>query len=280
MKKLKNIDFDQKILLSTIAIATILIAVFAATYAYFTAAGDVSGRSDVTVITSSRDQTITTSVDVLLEVKMSDMQQSAGSNSYTASKQSDIPAELIIQTTLGSETGSSTCTYDVVYIPAVGGAYNKSIANPGNLKEFTILLNAVENDAVHVGEYDGEYDLTGVNSIVTIAEDQTITVTEPGVVGHVTWQITPRYYNLAIDQSDNANKMFGGKVEINNIRCVSTRRMMMSMGTPIRDRILADNGGVQYIIGKGSPEFDYYGGEPVTTNEGMFAMADNYGISY
>ena len=42
-------------LLTVVAIATLLVAVVGATFAYFTATGDTSGSSDVRVITSSED---------------------------------------------------------------------------------------------------------------------------------------------------------------------------------------------------------------------------------
>lgn len=82
--------------LSIVAISTILLAMFASTYAYFTAVGDVTGTMDLTVITSSRDQTITTSEDVTLNVNASDMQELQSSNSYSAYKDSTNPGKIMI----------------------------------------------------------------------------------------------------------------------------------------------------------------------------------------
>lgn len=259
-------------ILSIITISTLLLAVFGATFAYFTATGDVKGTLDLTVMTSSRNQTITTSTDVSLFVNASDMQELKSSNSYNSYKEANVPGEIMIQTTVGSSGGTSRCTYDVVYITNSSKMYYKSSTNTSNLREYVILIEAIEDNATHSGNDNIEMDLTNKNGTITLASNQTIVVSGAGTIGKVKWELTPRYYNLTINQSENANKSFGGRVEIANLSCSSEE---YEEGT-LAYQILNNNGGLNYINGRSSPDLDL----TASSNEGMFPTMDNYGTSY
>lgn len=150
--------------------------------------------------------------------------------------------------------------------------YNKSSTNTSNLREYVILLEPIEDNAYHVGSYDSEVDLTNKNGTVTLASNQKIIVSMHGTIGKIMWQLTPRYYNLNINQTENANKLFGGRVEIANLSCTSEKH---EAGT-LAYEILSNNGGANYIHGRPSP--DVYA--VATTNEGIFYSVDNYGLSY
>lgn len=257
--------------LTIIAISTLLIGSFMATFAYFSSLGDITATSDVSVLVLSRDQTVTTSTDVSLDIYSDDMKEATGSNNYTSFKDADNPSEVKIQTTLGSGGGISLCTYDLIYIPNPG--YTAAANNTTGLKEFVILLNSVENNAKRLGNYPAEYDLTNVTSTVTLAQNQKIAVGDGIDQGNVTWEITPRYYNLEIDQSDKIGISFGGRVEVTNINCMQVEEMPLG---EFPDSILAKNSGGKAIRARALPNYN----DTATSHEGMFAIPDDYGTSY
>lgn len=150
--------------------------------------------------------------------------------------------------------------------------YNKSSTNTSNLREYVILLEPIEDNANNVGNYDSVVDLTNKNGTVTLASNQQVIVTGSGKIGRIVWELTPRYYNLNINQTENANKLFGGRVEIANLSCVSEQPLPRLLN----EAILADNGGVNYISLKEDPNFTTI----AYTNEGVFSTEDDYGTSY
>ena len=212
------------VLLTVIAIATLLVAVVGATFAYFTASEIEMGKSVVTVETSSVDQTTAEGTNVSLNIGMLNMNQLDGKNDYTAYKDSDDPGTIKISTQLGSSGGKTTCTYDLVYTPTTGGDYKKSVANTGNLKELTIITEATATGTGSSvqGSSSKETDLTGKPTVTTLVTGAKLIVQGgAGTKGDANWVITPRYYNLGVDQTDNAQKSFGGTVSVVNLSCVN-----------------------------------------------------------
>ncbi len=208
------------LLLTVIAVATLLVAVVGATFAYFTATSNEGGRSRLTVNTNSVDQTTATGTDVALTINQSDMNLLDGKNDYTAYKENNA-GRAGLETTVGNGGGINTCTYDLIYTPDAdpSGVYTKSATNLADLKEFTVLVSATSSNGTITKETQTEIDLTGQTGIVNLVTGATLVVSGANETGSVTWTITPRYYNLEIDQTENAGKTFGGIVSLTNLSC-------------------------------------------------------------
>ncbi len=215
-------ESKNTMLLTVIAIATLLVAVVGATFAYFTSTQIDSGRSVLTVQTHSVDQITANGTNVTLTVNQEDMLKENAKNDYSAhTPDPEVIGDVSISTTLGSAGGVNTCTFDLIYTPTV--IYVKSEDNTSNLKEFVVIVEGSATDGVLQGGEQAEIDLTGANSITQLATGVKLIVTgEEDKTGTATFTIIPRYYNLDLNQSENQGKTFGGNVTITNLECVNT----------------------------------------------------------
>lgn len=213
-------------LLTVVAIATLLVAVVGATFAYFTATGNTTASSEVTVTTSSHDSTTATGGQVSLTVTATDMQESNGSNSNPpAIGESNTPGHVTLATSVGSGGGTSICTYNIIYTPNSNGAFTYSALNTTPYPELVIRLKAEATNATISSGYETYVDknIAGVTSAspLTLVSGATLTVAGANKTGSVLWSILPIFYNLAIKQDDNAGKAFGGSVTFDSVQCVN-----------------------------------------------------------
>ena len=215
-------------LLTVVAIATLLVAVVGATFAYFTAMGDTSGRSDVRVITSSHDNTVATGGDVTLTVTAADMTKLAGTSGGTPVGATKDPGSVKLTTTLGSGGGTSVCTYDLVYTPIANGEFTNSTANTSNKPEFVLRIQATAagaNTSISSGyATEEDKDVAGYTSSspLTLVSNATLTVTGVSSEGSVTWSIRPIIYNYDFIQDPIADDLYGGAVSFENVNCTNT----------------------------------------------------------
>ncbi len=203
------------LLLTIIAVATLLVAVVGATFAYFTATGAASAASEVTVTTTSVDAITSTVGNVAMEVTLADMQQANGSSD---------PGNLVYKDAFGNitieiepaDTDERTCTYDIVYTTTQ--PFTNSTTNTTNLNEFTISATGMHNSTNNAGTI-AETSLSGVTGQINLASDLSFTFTG-GATQTLDWDFEVRFYNLAIDQSSRAGFTYGGEIKIDNIECV------------------------------------------------------------
>ena len=197
----------------------LIVAMIGATFAYFTATSN-DGTSKVTLESAELGSAMAEGTAVELAVMPADMEQIDGKNDYSKYKEPSTPGTLKLSATNG-DAGTTTCTYNIIYKPTT--AYIKSTENTLNLKEFTIRgsqnVSIGSGNVAYTGTID-EYDLTGVSTTVTLVSGATMTVTGVNQEGEISWEIVPRFYNLAIDQTSNANISFGGSVEVGSLACV------------------------------------------------------------
>lgn len=216
-------------LLTVVAIATLLVAVVGATFAYFTATGTLEGSSDVEVVTSSHDTTTATGTNVSLLVTAAMMQEDDGNNNQLVFHTAPTAGLVTLATSVGSGGGTSVCTYDLVYTPSVGAVFNVSSNNNagsgGPYKELTLLYKATTQDYAQIPEgytNDAEQNLAGISTATNLVSNTTLTVSGANKQGSVTWNIRPRFYNLGINQDSVSGKTFGGTVSIENLSCENT----------------------------------------------------------
>lgn len=200
-----------------------LVALIGATFAYFTATAS-GGTSTVTLESSVLGSAYADGTSVLLEVTDDDMQKNEGTNDYSKYKDSSYPGTLTITTSTGNTLPLMTCTYDLRYV--VSTPYLASAENTMGLKELTIngyQKVTTGDDNVSVSGSMSEVDLTNVNEYKTLVSGAKLIVNGVNSIGTTTWYFTPRFYNLGINQDDNANKIFSGNIEVASLACINTK---------------------------------------------------------
>ena len=218
MKGRNNKTFNVLLILF---IVTFIVVVAGTSFAFFTAG--VTGKpSNIRIQSAELGSATAHGTTISMFVSEHDMNKHQGSNSYTAYKESTEYSTLRIVTNTGSNS-SVECTYDLTYKPT--SVYHKSSANTANYKEFTLLGHpvAINESTTTISGTMPEVDLTGVATEITIVNEAKLIVNGVGREGVVEWRFTPRYYNLAINQNDNADKLFGGTIQVGSIACITAK---------------------------------------------------------
>ena len=258
-------DIKEKIInnrsriLTVIGVLLVLAIISGMAYAYFGQLVINNTANAITQINTSFytfNTSGTSSISITLDQDQLDI--SNASNTYTSfvSKTGGN-----INITLDTKnSGTVYCTYDIVYEPTT--AYTSSpAAVSANLKEFTIS-----------GTSTNEFSFDNVNvagsSKVTLARSIFFT-TDTNYTD--SWQFTVNYYNLDVVQDNVIGQTFGGNIKVDNVNCGYPSDFKTG-----KDMILAYNGGKDNIEKKGNPDFTSI----AETNEGMFAMEDDLGMSY
>lgn len=258
-------DIKEKIInnrsriLTVIGVLLVLAIISGMAYAYFGQLVINNTSNAITQINTSFytfNTSGTSSISITLDQDKLDI--SNASNTYT-SFMSNTGGNINI--TLDTKnSGTVYCTYDIVYEPTT--AYTSSpAAVSANLKEFTIS-----------GTSTNEFSFDNVNvagsSKITLASSILFT-TDTNYTD--SWQFTVNYYNLDVVQDNVAGQTFGGNIKVDNVNCGYPSDLKTG-----KDMILAYNGGKDNIENKGNPDFTSI----AETNEGMFAMEDDLGMSY
>ena len=96
------------LLVTVIAVATLLVAVVGATFAYFNATATGTNQSTVTVTTKSIDTVSTTASALTLDINLTDMLLANGKNDFTVSKSAT--SSLTLSAGTGNGGGTNTCS--------------------------------------------------------------------------------------------------------------------------------------------------------------------------
>ena len=207
------------LLLTVIAVATLLVAVIGATFAYFTATASGTASSQVTVTTKSIDTVNTTASAIDMTINLTDMLQANGKSDYTVFKSAT--GTLAITAGTGTGGGTNTCTYDLTYDPTTPFSY--ATGNAGSLKELT-LTGAAAKAGTGVSSINtvDEKDLAGVSTKTTLVDDGTFAISGVSATDTLTWTFTAKFYNLGVDQTSNAGHTFGGTLAFENVTCLNS----------------------------------------------------------
>lgn len=202
-------DKKNTILLTVIAVATLLVAVVGSTFAFFavqsTNQADVkvttttAKESDVFSATGTGAMILTVNNDVMMESSIPE-----GSTGVVAATDSD--ESLVV--TLKAGSGIATCTYDLVWKDTSTTAYKKTTG--ATALEYTIAgtsegLTPIAEINVDAASKLGSYEITN-----KYADNNTTTQN---------WKFTTTFYNLATDQKDQLNKTYTGSVTVQNVVC-------------------------------------------------------------
>ena len=223
------------LLLTVIAVATLLVAVVGATFAYFgsfTATVNDKAAVNVTTGTVAASTFITTGGELILDVPGSDMIKGTGGATEVGNKTGS--ANLVVKLNYPDTTTQMTCTYDIMfeYDSATTGIYGAGetpvTANTEN-KEFTYTLTPSEGITVEgayaaTAEKDFSIFSTATTGSAKKVASGTITATGTNPESAVTQNLLAdvKFYNFpTIDQSALAGKTFKGSfyVKEDSVKC-------------------------------------------------------------
>ena len=255
MEKSKNIK-----LLGVFATVLLLVIVITASFAYF-GSFNVDLNNNVAVNVNSvspGDATFTSNATQLnLQVPAANMSQTVADNEVAAAENT---ATLTVNLT-GAANLLTTCTYDIIYeyddgSYIYGGTGTNHITKNSD-KEITLQVSNVNGTNNFASEKNFDYDSNWSNNKRTLVSGATIS--SNGTLTTQNISITGKYYNLTISQSSLEGKAFTGKIYVTNHSCETIEPAYMT--------ILANS-----KVNETTPNF----ASTATTNEGMYAAADDY----
>ena len=216
------------LLLTVIAVATLLVAVVGATFAYF-ASSITPGEGlnlDVTAEASTA-QFAATGTTFQMTVTPDLMQQGSSANNPVAKSTTGT-----FTVSLGTEAAAVTCTYNIKfkwtngssYTPTTGlyDAQGAAAVNGG--KEFTVKAALATNSQVTTGENSivEEVNLDKLVNEGVVISGATIAVDAATKTAEAVWTFTTNFYNLSLNQSALAgegSKTYTGNFYADNVVC-------------------------------------------------------------
>lgn len=222
------------LLLTVIAVATLLVAVVGATFAYFgsfTTTVDNKAGVNVTTEAAKSSTFLTTAASLKLNVKGSEMLKGTGAASSVGTYDGD-NATLTVSLNATDDKTTTTCTYDIYFMydegSAVYGAGATPVTSGTDNKEFTYTLTpsagiTVESTYEATAEKDFSV-FSGATTEVKVASGS-IAVSNDTITQTLTANV--KFYNFpTIDQTALSEKSFAGKfyVKESTVVCGTTAK--------------------------------------------------------
>lgn len=213
------------ILLTVIAVATLLVAVVGATFAYFTAQGAQGTTATVTVSTGTAASSEFGTIDPLnIYADATTFAEGAGdvTDDTTGTVKWTAPGAVTGQEA-PSEADRSFCyTADLIITT---NTFTKSAANTANAKE--LYFTAVKGSTTLVDEQSlvtlpAGTAVTGTINIPTTKGGEILKhklIAEAGKTVSDSWTITVTLKNLDIDQNENTGKQLTGSIKFTKVAC-------------------------------------------------------------
>ena len=213
------------ILLTVIAVATLLVAVVGATFAYFTAQGAQGTTAAVTVSTGTAASSEFGTIDPLnIYADATTFAEGAGdvTDDTTGTVKWTAPGAVTGQEA-PSEADRSFCYTASLNITA--NTFTVSAANTENLNELEFTAkkgDTVLLDKVSLVDFDTKTGKTGTIKIPTTANGSEYThklVADAGASVTDNWTITVTLKNLAMNQNENTGKQLTGQIAFTKTNC-------------------------------------------------------------
>ena len=198
------------VLLTVIAVATLLVAVVGSTFAFFaiqeTNTADI--KVDTTTAAGSDIFTATGSATLDLDVTNAVMMEHGANVGQVAVSDTDSSMKVSLQ----AGDGVATCTYKLTYAPD-GDAYTMTEGAKDGL-EYTLE----GTDGVQ------SFGPTNMDKVVAALADKEFTIanTAGTAVTEQTWTFTAKFYNLAISQASQMDKHYTGSITVTNVNCTNS----------------------------------------------------------
>mgnify|MGYP004559774929 FL=1 len=215
-KKREDMEKSKKnaIVLSIVAVVTLVLLVVGATYAYFTVQGGNTTSANVRVTTYTTDLlTFSTGDNITLNISQSNFASGTGNqigNTYAKA-----------MLTANNKTNSATAHY-YVYINVSNNTFEYSI----NESTPELILTVTDNAGTEITDISGlkhvsvtdakgvtisGYDVTTSKGLLTLFNNKEITATPSK---EEKWNIKLTFVNYDADQTKNAGKTFNAKAMI------------------------------------------------------------------
>ncbi|MDD5865801.1 MAG: hypothetical protein PUD07_04915 [bacterium] len=221
------------LLLTVIAVATLLVAVVGATFAYFGSfTTTVDNKAAVNVATEAAKSSTfsTSSASLKLNVAGSEMLKGTGSATQVGSYTGD-NANLIVSLEANDQTTTTTCTYDVYFVYDEGSAVYGNDPTPVTAgtdnKEFTYTLKSdaagLVVDPTYIAETEKDFSVFKTATTAVKVASGTIAASNTTTTQTLTAKVM--FYNFpTIDQTALSDKTYGGKfyVEQSTVVCGTT----------------------------------------------------------
>ena len=231
------------IVLSIVAVVTLIALVVGATYAYFKAQGGTGSSTDVKVTTYTTDMlTFTTGSAISLYADQSSFGQEKGS----------LSGETFAKATLvaNNKTNEATDNY-YVYFNIENNTFKYTLGE--DKPELILTVTGPDGSEVmelpgltHTTVQDREnksisgFDVTTTNGLITIANKKTITATTDAKEEQYTLKLT--FVNYEGDQTENATSTLSAKVMIQKEKIVQTVANICKNGQSLSSCIAAMDG--------------------------------------
>ena len=212
------------ILLTVIAVATLLVAVVGATFAYFTASGAQETTGNVTVSTGTaassefgviKDLNLYANASTFAQGGKDVTGETTGSVKWTAPGATS--------TTTPSEADRSFCYTAALNITT--NTFTVSVANTEKLNELEFTAKKGEKvllDKVSLVDFDTKAGKTGSINIPTTAGGSEYThklIADAGASLTDNWTITVTLKNLDMNQNENTGKQLTGQIAFTKVNC-------------------------------------------------------------
>ena len=232
----------QALILSIVAVVTLIALVVGATFAYFKAQGGTGSSTEVKVTTYTTDMlTFTTGNAISLYADQSSFGQEKGS----------LSGETFAKATLvaNNKTNEATDNY-YVYFNIENNTFKYTLGN--DKPELILTVTGPDGNEVtslpgltHKVVQDREnksisgFDVTTTNGLITIANKKTITAT-PNAEEQYTLKLT--FVNYEGDQTENAKSTLSAKVMIQKEKVVQTVANICKGGQSLSSCLVAMDG--------------------------------------
>ena len=206
------------ILLTVIAVATLLVAVVGATFAYFTAQGGSASKADVVVQTGKAgSSSLGTFQAINIYADATNFAQGKGDQTGTSTGTVEWTAPTNVKGGEVAEADRTMCYTATLEI--TNNTFVKSAANTTDAAE--LEFTAVKGNTTIIDKMDITTTKTNVQ-IPTTAGGTYYThklVADAGATVSDSWTLTVTLKNLGVDQNDNTGKNFAGAVKFDKTNC-------------------------------------------------------------
>ena len=212
-----NYKSNKKVLILTIvAVVTLIAVVLGATYAYFIAQGGSRTTLDTNVITNTTDKL---SFSVGDPISLSASQENFASGMANVSGKTTASAVL----TANNATNTATKNY-YLYLDIKNNTFGYTTTE--KTAELILTVNTPTGELKELSGYNyvtvngvSGFDITDSSNAITIADNYAITASPETTQN---WEITVTFVNLDSDQNKNAGRTFNADVIIQEEKLATT----------------------------------------------------------
>ena len=254
---------EKKVLiLSAIAVVTLIAVVVGATYAFFTAQGGGSGNTNLNVGSSTTDSlSFNAGSAINLNITQDNFAQGSGNQSGSTTASATLTAN--------NATNSATAHY-YLYLNILSNTLEYT--TEAQTAELILTIKDPNGSPVTelsgynyvtVGEVSG-FDITTKDGLITLADNYEITSTGTQTQE---WEITVTFINLNTDQNDNTGKSFSANLIIQEDKIETSK----NLASYITDELYTSDGANGIYLHDGSGT---YGSQEAGDNSYRFAGAN------